>query len=51
MPFNKWPELFGGSIVANAILNRLLHHCHVFNITGRSYRTKDFIEIEEHGSS
>lgn len=43
IPFNKWAELFGDSVLANAILDRLLHHCHVFNITGRSYRTKDLI--------
>lgn len=51
MPFNKWPELFGDSILANAILDRLLHHCHVFSITGRSYRTKDLLEIEDHDAN
>lgn len=47
IPFNKWAELFGDPVLANAILDRLLHHCHVFNITGRSYRTKDLIGEEE----
>ena len=44
IPFNKWSELFGDPVLANAILDRLLHHSHVFNITGRSFRTKDLLE-------
>ena len=42
-PFSKWGELFGDNMIANAILDRLLHHSHVINITGKSYRTKDII--------
>jgi DNA replication protein DnaC len=34
-----WPEpLAGDEVLATAILDRLLHHSHVFNIKGRSYR-------------
>lgn len=40
-PFSKWGELFGDNMIANAILDRLLHHATVINITGKSYRTKD----------
>jgi DNA replication protein DnaC len=37
-----WPELFAGDeILAAAILDRLLHHSHVLNIRGRSYRLRD----------
>lgn len=40
-----WPELLAGDeILATAILDRLLHHSHVLNIKGRSYRLK---ELEE----
>ena len=40
-----WPELFAGDeILATAILDRLLHHSHVLNIKGRSYRLR---ELEE----
>lgn len=42
-PFSKWGDLFGDNMIANAILDRLLHHSHVINITGKSYRTKDII--------
>lgn len=39
--FNKWDEVFGDPVIANAILDRLLHHSKVFSIVGPSYRTKD----------
>lgn len=41
--FSKWGELFGDSMIANAILDRLIHHSHIVNITGKSYRLKDAI--------
>lgn len=39
--FNKWGELFSDNIIANAILDRLLHHSSIINIKGTSYRIKD----------
>lgn len=45
-PFSKWSEIFGDPVLANAILDRLLHHSHVFNINGKSYRTKDIVELD-----
>lgn len=41
--FSKWGEVFSDNILANAILDRLLHHSYVFNITGDSYRIKDML--------
>ncbi len=41
--FSKWHEIFGDVIIANAILDRLLHHSVVEKIVGRSYRTKDIL--------
>lgn len=41
--FSKWGELFGDTMIANAILDRLIHHSHIINITGKSYRMKDVI--------
>ena len=43
-PLSKWAEIFGDPVLANAILDRLLHHSHVININGRSYRIKDKIQ-------
>jgi len=41
--FSKWHEIFGDTTIANAILDRLLHHSTVEKITGRSFRVKDKI--------
>ena len=30
-------------MIANAILDRLIHHSHIINITGKSYRMKDVV--------
>jgi len=44
----NWPEVFAGDeIIAVAILDRLLHHCHVINIKGRSWRLKEMEEALE----
>lgn len=45
-PLNKWHEIFGDAVLANAILDRLLHHSKVFTINGPSYRTKDYFLSE-----
>ena len=42
-PLSQWGEAFGDSVLANAILDRLVHHSYIFNITGRSYRSMDKI--------
>ena len=36
-----WGELLGDTVIATAILDRLLHHSHVLNIHGESYRLND----------
>ncbi|MCQ2221670.1 MAG: IS21-like element helper ATPase IstB [Prevotella sp.] len=40
LPMGRWDELFTGKLAATAILDRLVHHCHVISITGDSYRVK-----------
>lgn len=39
--FGQWADVFGDPIIATAILDRLLHHSHVLNIKGDSYRLKE----------
>lgn len=46
-PFSKWGEVFSDATLANAILDRLLHHSHIIKIVGPSYRTKDVRELME----
>ena len=43
LPFDKWNENFNDSFITNAILERLLHHSHVIQIMGESYRLKDVL--------
>jgi len=40
-PAGNWGEVFGDSILATAILDRLLHHSHVITIKGESYRLRE----------
>jgi DNA replication protein DnaC len=40
--FGEWGEVFAGDpVIASAMLDRLLHHSHVLNIRGESYRLKE----------
>jgi hypothetical protein len=39
--FGEWGEVLGDSVIATAILDRLLHHSHVLNIRGESYRLRE----------
>lgn len=45
--FNDWDSIFKDAVVANAILDRILHHAKVITINGRSYRVKDYIKSSE----
>ena len=45
-PVKDWPEIFAGDeVMAAALLDRLLHRCHVMNIRGRSYRLRDLEKL------
>ena len=39
--FGEWGELLGDTVIASAVLDRLLHHSHVLNIRGESYRFRE----------
>ena len=45
--FSDWDSIFYDAVVANAILDRVLHHSHVISINGRSYRVKEYITKSE----
>lgn len=45
--FKSWDEVFQDSKLANAILDRILHHATVVNIIGKSYRIKNHFEQED----
>jgi DNA replication protein DnaC len=39
--FGEWGSIFADTVMASAILDRLLHHSTSFNIRGESYRLKE----------
>ena len=41
LPIDHWHGLVENPTVADAILDRLLHHSHVLNIRGESYRLRE----------
>ena len=44
--FKDWNEIFADSIVAAAIIERLVHHAEILTLKGKSYRLKDRQELE-----
>lgn len=39
--FSGWGDIMNDTVIATAMLDRLLHHAHVINIRGETYRLKD----------
>lgn len=46
-PFEQWGNIFGDTILAEAILDRVVHHSMIFTIKGPSYRSKIVKKKEE----
>jgi DNA replication protein DnaC len=38
--FSEWGEFFADETAATAIIDRIIHHCHIFPMSGESYRLK-----------
>lgn len=49
--FGEWGELMGDTVLATAVLDRLLHHAHIINIRGNSYRLKDRLKTGLYNNS
>ena len=43
--FEEWGEAFGDEVMAGALIDRLVHHCHLVTIRGSSYRMRQHTEI------
>jgi DNA replication protein DnaC len=39
--FEEWGEVLGDEVMAAALIDRVLHHCHLVNIRGNSYRMRE----------
>ncbi len=44
--FKDWGYVFGDDVIAAAIIDRLLHHSHLFVINGPSFRIKDKLSLD-----
>jgi len=40
-----WGEIFGDEVMAAALIDRLVHHCHLGTIRGNSYRLQQHTEL------
>jgi DNA replication protein DnaC len=51
--FEDWGEIFGDDVMAAALIDRLVHHCHIVNIRGNSYRLRQHADLARrlHGPS
>lgn len=43
--FEEWGEIFGDEVMAAALIDRLLHHCHIVNIRGNSFRMRQHTDL------
>jgi DNA replication protein DnaC len=43
--FEEWGEVLGDDVMAAALIDRILHHCHIVNIRGNSYRMRQHTEL------
>ena len=45
--FEQWGRILGDEVMAAALLDRLLHRCHIVNIRGNSYRMRRHAELSK----
>ena len=43
--FEEWGDIFGDDVMAAALIDRLVHHCHLVTIRGNSYRMRQHTEL------
>jgi DNA replication protein DnaC len=47
MPFSEWNQIFQGERMTAALLDRLTHHCHIFEMNGESYRFRESMKAKK----
>lgn len=40
LPFSKWNSIFKDTVTTNAVIDRLVHHAHILELNGESFRAK-----------
>jgi len=43
--FEDWGQVLGDDVMAAALIDRLVHHCHIVNIRGNSFRMRQHSEL------
>ena len=47
LPFSEWNQIFQGERMTAALLDRLTHHCHIFEMNGESYRFRESMKTKK----
>jgi DNA replication protein DnaC len=47
LPFSEWNQIFQGERMTAALLDRLTHHCHIFEMNGESYRFRESMKAKK----
>lgn len=47
LPFSEWGQVFQGERMTAALLDRLCHHCHIFEMNGESYRFRESMKTRK----
>ena len=50
LPFSEWNQIFQGERMTAALLDRLTHHCDIFEMNGESYRFRESMKPRRAGS-
>ncbi len=46
LPFSEWQQVFQGERMTAALLDRLTHRCHIFEMNGESYRYRESMKAQ-----
>ena len=47
LPFSDWVQIFQGERMTAALLDRLCHRCHIFEMNGESYRFRESMKMKK----
>jgi DNA replication protein DnaC len=47
LPFSEWGQIFQGERMTAALLDRLTHHCSIFEMNGESYRFRESMKSKK----
>jgi DNA replication protein DnaC len=45
--FEEWGTVLGDEVMAAALIDRVLHHCHLVNIRGNSFRMREHTALRQ----